>query len=326
MTAPHCAEVDFLPAVIIFQVFALGFRKDDLALFRQNQNIRIVIDIAVDTEALTGNISVPPAHIRQGGQFHNQLLFQLVHIAVLCLIQRFRIDVRMRSGMNCVWQTIIRQAYNAFGGEPVGEVLPAMLLQQGLHFILDFLCVTQRRFLHCCKLVLAHVADNALYVGFQFGSVHAIQLVKLTEHNFLALAYPAFRGQTVEVFLEILLLRAGHFEHTGQAVFLVLNIHLNDSIIRCGKINVAVLVFQREALGKLRFIQQHMRTIRKQRIRNSCKELRDDKALNIFPELRLDSECRHLFPHLPRRFLQIGVIARLLDRGIVGLSRAFRFG
>ena len=184
-----------------------------------------------------------------------------------------------------------------------------MLLQQGLHFILDFLCVTQRRFLHCCKLVLAHVADNALYVGFQFGSVHAIQLVKLTEHNFLALAYPAFRGQTVEVFLEILLLRAGHFEHTGQAVFLVLNIHLNDSIIRCGKINVAVLVFQREALGKLRFIQQHMRTIRKQRIRNSCKELRDDKALNIFPELRLDSECRHLFPHLPRRFLQIGVIA-----------------
>ena len=30
MTAPHCAEVDFLPAVIIFQVFALGFRKDDL--------------------------------------------------------------------------------------------------------------------------------------------------------------------------------------------------------------------------------------------------------------------------------------------------------
>ena len=71
MTAPHCAEVDFLPAVIIFQVFALGFRKDDLALFRQNQNIRIVIDIAVDTEALTGNVSVPPAHIRQGGQFHN---------------------------------------------------------------------------------------------------------------------------------------------------------------------------------------------------------------------------------------------------------------
>ena len=285
-----------------------------------------MIDIAVDTEALTGNVSVPPAHIRQGGQFHNQLLFQLVHIAILCLIQRFRIDVRMRSGMNCVWQTIIRQAYNAFGGEPVGEVLPAMLLQQGLHLVLDFLCIAKRRFLHCCKLVLVHVADNALYVGFQFGSVHAIQLVKLTEHNFLALAYPAFRGQTVEVFLEILLLWAGHFEHTGQAVFLVLNIHLNDSIIRCGKINVAVLVFQREALGKLRFIQQHMRTIRKQRIRNSCKELRDDKALNIFPELRLDSECRHLFPHLPRRFLQIGVIARLLDRGIVGLSRAFRFG
>lgn len=48
MTAPHCAEVDFLPAVVVFQVFALGFRKDDLALFRHNQNVGIVIDIAVD--------------------------------------------------------------------------------------------------------------------------------------------------------------------------------------------------------------------------------------------------------------------------------------
>ena len=86
MTAPRLTECDFLPAVVVFQVIALGFRADEFAALGHNQNIGVVLDKAVDCKTLTGNISVPPADIRQGGQFHNQLLFQLVHVAILSRI------------------------------------------------------------------------------------------------------------------------------------------------------------------------------------------------------------------------------------------------
>jgi len=41
-------ECDFLPAVIVFQVVALGFRADELAALGHNQNIRVMLDKAVD--------------------------------------------------------------------------------------------------------------------------------------------------------------------------------------------------------------------------------------------------------------------------------------
>ena len=48
--APRLTECDFLPAVIIFQVFALGFRADKLAALGHNQNIGVVLDKAVDCD------------------------------------------------------------------------------------------------------------------------------------------------------------------------------------------------------------------------------------------------------------------------------------
>ncbi len=53
----------------------------------------ITKDKAVDGKVLPCNIPVPPADIRQGGQLYNQLLFQFVHVTVLCCIQRTGIYV-----------------------------------------------------------------------------------------------------------------------------------------------------------------------------------------------------------------------------------------
>ena len=46
--APRLTECDFLPAVTVFQVVALGFRADELAALGHNQNIRVMLDKAVD--------------------------------------------------------------------------------------------------------------------------------------------------------------------------------------------------------------------------------------------------------------------------------------
>ena len=100
--APRLTERDFLPAVIIFQVFALSFRTDELAALGHNQNIGVVLDKAVNYKVLTCNISVPPADIRQGGQLYNQLLLQFVHVTVLCCIQRTGIYVGICGRMDRV--------------------------------------------------------------------------------------------------------------------------------------------------------------------------------------------------------------------------------
>ena len=81
-------------------MFALGFRTDELAALGHNQNIGVVLDKAVDCKTLTGNIPVPPADIRQGGQLHNQLLFQLVHVAVLRRVQRTGVYVGIGDRMD----------------------------------------------------------------------------------------------------------------------------------------------------------------------------------------------------------------------------------
>ena len=57
---PRLTQRDFLPAIVVFQVFALGFRTDELAALGHNQNIGVVLDKAVDCKTLTGNIPVPP--------------------------------------------------------------------------------------------------------------------------------------------------------------------------------------------------------------------------------------------------------------------------
>ena len=64
IVAPRCAEVDLLPAVIIFQVFTLGFHTDNLTLFRAKDDVGVMVDKAADAEALTRNVSMPPAHSR----------------------------------------------------------------------------------------------------------------------------------------------------------------------------------------------------------------------------------------------------------------------
>ena len=63
MTAPRLTERNFLPAVIVFKVFALGFRADELAALGHNQNIGIMLDKAIDCKILLCNIPVPPADI-----------------------------------------------------------------------------------------------------------------------------------------------------------------------------------------------------------------------------------------------------------------------
>ena len=55
---PRLTQRDFLPAIVVFQVFALGFRTDELAALGHNQNIGVVLDKAVDCKPLTRNLSL----------------------------------------------------------------------------------------------------------------------------------------------------------------------------------------------------------------------------------------------------------------------------
>ena len=88
-----------------------------------------------------------------------------------------------------------------------------MGFQQRFDLVTDLRRISQRGFLHGGKLRLVHIVHDAVYVGFQFGGVHHVQLVKLIKHHFLALTYPALRWRIVELLLEVPLLGALHLEH-----------------------------------------------------------------------------------------------------------------
>ena len=186
-----------------------------------------------------------------------------------------------------------------------------MCIQQGFNLFLDFLGISQRSLLHSGDLCLVHIVHDAVYVGFQFGGVHHVQLIKLIEHHVLTLAHTALRRQTVEIFLEIPLFCAGHFEYLGQSTLICPHIDLGNLIIGCGKINVVCLSFQREAFGKLLFFQQFQRTFRKQGIGDHLEKLRDHKSFKVTLELRTNTESSHLFPHLPRKILNLRIILPL---------------
>ena len=51
---PRASQFNLFPAVIVFQMLALGFCKDNLAALGHNHNVRVVLDIAVDGKAMSG--------------------------------------------------------------------------------------------------------------------------------------------------------------------------------------------------------------------------------------------------------------------------------
>ena len=152
-----------------------------------------------------------------------------------------------------------------------------MLCQKIVNLFADFLRVSIGRLFHCRKLLSAHVADDSLDICLQLGGIHAVQLVQLFEHQFLALTHTAFRGQAVEVFLEIALFSRFHLEYLRQAALVLPHVNFADFIIGSGKINAAVLIPEGKVLGKLLFVQQNMRAVRKERLRNELEELRNFK-------------------------------------------------
>ena len=162
-----------------------------------------------------------------------------------------------------------------------------MGFQQRFNFGADLCRIAQRGFLHSGKLRLIHIVHNAVYVDFQFGSVHHVQLVKLIEHHILALTHPAFRRQIVEPLFEVPLFGALHLEHLRQTAVLLPHVDFADFIVCGGKINVVCLALECKALCQHFLVQQFKRTIRKQRLLNFQEKLRDLQRFNILPELRV---------------------------------------
>ena len=230
---------------------------------------------------------MPPADIRQGGQLHNQLFFQLVHVAVLRRVQRTGVYVSMGGGMDCEGQAERGRADNTLRFQPFIKSFPIVGFQQCFNLVADLRRVAQRGFLHSGKLRLIHIVHNAVYVGFQFGSVYHVQLVKLIEHHILALTYPAFRRQIVEPLLEVPLLGALHLEHLRQTAVLLPHVNFADFIVCGGKVNIVCLALEGKALCQHFLVQQFKRTVRKQRLLNFQEKLRDLQRFNILPELRI---------------------------------------
>ena len=189
--------------------------------------------------------------------------------------------------MDCVGQTEIGVADDTFRFQPFIKSFPIVGFQQRFNFGADLRRIAQRGFLHSGKLRLIHIVHNAVYVGFQFGSVYHVQLVKLIEHHFLALTHPAFRWQIVEPLLEVPLLGALHLEHLRQTAVLLPHVDFADFIVCGGKINVVCLALEGKALCQHFLVQQFKRTVRKQRLLNFQEKLRDLQRFNILPELRI---------------------------------------
>ena len=162
-----------------------------------------------------------------------------------------------------------------------------MGFQQRFNLVTDLRRIAQRRFLHGGELRLVHIVHNAVYVGFQLGSVHHVQFVKLLEHHVLALAHPAFLRQIVEPLLEIPLLGALHLEHLRQTAVLLPHVDFADFIVCGGKINVVCFALEGKALCQHFLVQQFKRAVRKQRLLDFQEKLRDLQRFNILPELRV---------------------------------------
>ena len=200
-----------------------------------------------------------------------------------------------------------------------------MLRQKLLNLSADFFSVTQRRFFHRRKLRLVHIIHNALNIGGKLPGIHHVQFVELPQHHCLALAYPAFRRQVIEILFEIPLIRTGHFEYFGQSAFILAHIHFDNFIISGSKVNIVGFAFQGKPFGQLLFFQQFKIPIGKQRLGDHLKELRNHQRGNVLLKLRLHMECHHLFPHLPGKILCLRVAPALTDCIIVGVARLFCF-
>ena len=188
-------------------MFAFCFGKNNFAALRHNHNVGIMLDIAIDRKAMTGNIPMPPTDIGERGQFHNQILLQAVHI-FLGLIERAAEHIRTFHRVNCHRQTEERLTHDFLRFKPLRKGFLVVLRQQTFYLGADFRSIAKRGFFHCGKLRLIHIAHNAVNIGLQFGSVHHVQLVKLFEHHFLALAHSAFGRQIIEILLEVPLICA----------------------------------------------------------------------------------------------------------------------
>ena len=162
-----------------------------------------------------------------------------------------------------------------------------MGFQQRFDLVTDLRRIAQRGFLHRGELCLVHIVHDTIYVGFQFGGVYHIQLVKLIEHHFLALTHPAFWWQIVEPLLEVPLLGALHLEHLRQTAVLLPHVDFADFIVCGGKVNIVCLALEGKALCQHFLVQQFKRTVRKQRLLNFQEKLRDLQRFNILPELRI---------------------------------------
>ena len=184
-------------------------------------------------------------------------------------------------------QTEIGLADDALRFQPLFKGFPIVGFQQRFNFGADLRRIAQRGFLHRGELCLVHIVHDTIYVGFQFGGVHHVQLVKLIEHHILALTHPAFRWQIVEPLLKIPLLGALHLEHLRQAAILLPHVDFADFIVCGGKINIVCLALEGKALCQHFLVQQFKRSVSKQRLLNFQEKLRDLQRFNILPELRV---------------------------------------
>ena len=105
---PCIPQLDFLPAVVVFQLLSLGLHQDDPPTLGHHNEVRVVIDEAVDAKSLSGNISMPPLDIGQGGKLPDQRRFQLIHVAFFRLVQRAAVDVCVGRGMDVQGEFIRR--------------------------------------------------------------------------------------------------------------------------------------------------------------------------------------------------------------------------
>ena len=78
------------------------------------------------------------------------------------------------------------RAYRRYVPFPaIYQKFPDVGFQQRFDLVTDLRRIAQRGFLHRGELCLVHIVHDTVYVGFQFGSVYHVQLIKLTEHHMI---------------------------------------------------------------------------------------------------------------------------------------------
>gem|GEM_PF-7091805 len=89
---PFASYFYFVLTVRAIKLATFRLYNNNMTILRYDNEVRImIIHVTVNFKSYAGRIAMPENHIVKIGDLVNDLLFEFVHIAILNLIQAFRI-------------------------------------------------------------------------------------------------------------------------------------------------------------------------------------------------------------------------------------------